>query len=295
MPVSHTEKIISAIGGFIGVLAVFSVSTYLLGARDAPWVIASMGASTVLVFAVPHGQLSQPWAVVGGHISSAIVGVTCAHWISQPILAAALSVSLAIVVMYYLRCIHPPGGATALTAVIGGKSIQGLGYQYVIAPVLINVIIVILMAIVFNYLFPWRRYPVELANQRFKFTRPFKKNIPTIKQSDLEYALSQMDSYIDVTEEDLKQIYLLASQRTYTEHPMTPSQIKLNHYYSNAQYGHHWAVRQIVAVEQDEITYKVVAGKNRRELNHCSRIAFVDWAVYEVVRNENSWQKAGKI
>src|SRR5690625_7242859 len=84
--------------------------------------LASMGATAVLLFAVPHGALSQPWAVVGGHVVSAIVGVTCQLLIPNLFWAAALSVGVAVAAMYYLRCIHPPGGATALAAEIGRAS-----------------------------------------------------------------------------------------------------------------------------------------------------------------------------
>lgn len=121
-----------------------------------------MGASAVLLFAVPHGQLSQPWSVFGGHILSAIVGVTCARWIPNEMLAASTAVGAAIGVMYYLRCIHPPGGATALVAVIGGEGIHSLGYQFVITPILINVCVMLVVAVLYNYLFAWRRYPISL-------------------------------------------------------------------------------------------------------------------------------------
>src|SRR5690625_7670775 len=92
--------------------------------------LASMGATAVLLFAVPHGALSQPWAVVGGHVVSAIVGVTCQLLIPNLFWAAALSGGVAVAAMYYLRCIHPPGGATALAAVIGGPELPALGSAY---------------------------------------------------------------------------------------------------------------------------------------------------------------------
>ncbi|HDN26142.1 MAG TPA: hypothetical protein ENG03_03420 [Thioploca sp.] len=73
---------------------------------------------------------------------------------------------------------------------------------------------------------------------------------------------------------------------------MKLSEIKPNHYYSNAQYGNHWSVRQIIEeLDDNTITYKIVAGKGRRKTGTCTRAEFADWAVYEVFRNENSWQK----
>ena len=158
----HIEKIVSTSGGFVGIIAVILVSHDLLGADDSSMIIASMGASSVLLFAVPHGPLSQPWAVLGGHTLSAIIGVTCVLMISDKYMAAAVAVGLSIGAMHYFRCIHPPGGATALTAVIGGGTVQTLGYQFVVTPVLINACIIIIVAIAINLPFPTRRYPLAL-------------------------------------------------------------------------------------------------------------------------------------
>ncbi|HSJ49254.1 MAG TPA: HPP family protein [Gammaproteobacteria bacterium] len=159
----HLEKLLAAVGGFIGILVVVLISRHYLGHEGAAWIAASMGASAVLVFAVPHGPLSQPWPLLGGHVLSAFVGVSCAWLIPDPMIAAASAVALAILAMQYLRCIHPPGGATALAAVVGGEGIQALGFLYVITPVLVNVLVLLLMGVLFNYPFPWRRYPTALA------------------------------------------------------------------------------------------------------------------------------------
>ena len=167
--VSHLEKIISAIGGFIGIWFVVAISYFFIG-HDAPLLVASMGASAVLVFAVPHGNLSQPWPLIGGHVISALIGVTCFKLVPNFFLAVALAASLAIAGMYYLRCLHPPGAATALATVMGGNGIESLGYQYVVTPVLLNAIVLCLMAIIVNYFFSWRRYPISLM--RPKSTSP---------------------------------------------------------------------------------------------------------------------------
>ncbi|NOR41226.1 MAG: hypothetical protein GQ537_08455, partial [Gammaproteobacteria bacterium] len=95
-PVSHDERIVSAIGGFIAILSIFVASSWFVGSAGAGILVASMGASAVLLFAVPHGQLSQPWAVLGGHVISAIIGVTCAQVIGNEILAASAAVGIAI-------------------------------------------------------------------------------------------------------------------------------------------------------------------------------------------------------
>jgi len=209
---THREKIISAVGGCIGILLVFIVSNWFIGAEAAIFIIPSMGASAVLLFAAPHSPLAQPWNVFGGHIISAVVGVICAQFVPIAAIAAALSVGLAIGAMYYARCIHPPGGATALAAVIGGAQIHSLGFEYIITPVLVNVMTILTVALLFNYLFKWRRYPVYLTLEDDKSTSAID-NYGPISHADLVYALSEIDSFIDVTEEDLLKIYKLATGR----------------------------------------------------------------------------------
>lgn len=213
--VSEREHWISAAGGLIGILAVLWVSHALLGDHVGALTVASMGASAVLLFAAPHGALSQPWPVVGGHLISAVVGVTCAQWIPEPMLAASVAVAASIGLMYWLRCLHPPGGATALFAVMGGAPILSLGYGYLFVPVLLNVVVLLIVAVLFNYPFAWRRYPqawwretVEAKAQLEALASGETERM--IPHSDLVYALSQLDTFIDVSEDDLQRIYALA-------------------------------------------------------------------------------------
>ena len=211
--VSHREKILSAAGGFAGILATIVLCGYFLDIRDAVLIVPSMGASAVLLFAAPHSPLTQPWSLVGGHLISAFVGVSCALLIPSTAMAGAAAVGLAIWAMYYARCIHPPGGATALAAVIGGSSVSALGYQFLLTPVLINVLVILLVAVLFNGLFRWRRYPAHWSIESDRSARVRDDGYEPIEHADLVYALSQIDSFIDVSEEDLLRIYDLATGR----------------------------------------------------------------------------------
>lgn len=294
--VTHAERLVSAFGGLLGILAVTAVSAYGLGAEGAALVIASMGASAVLLFAVPHGPLSQPWPVFGGHVLSAIIGVSCYYLIPAPMLAAAVAVGLAIGTMYYLRCLHPPGGATALTAVIGGDAVHNLGFFFVLEPVTLNAVIILLCAIAINYPFTWRRYPAGWFRKPQPAVAPAGQPGETLTHADFAYALRRLDSYIDVTEDDLARIYSLATAHAQLPH-MSPDRIRLDGYYSNGRYGDDWSVRHVVDQalrgdpEKDQVIYRVVAGKDRRSAGTVSRAEFARWARHEVVRNENSWQK----
>jgi CBS-domain-containing membrane protein len=296
-PVSHAERIISAAGGFVAILGIFVVSRQVVGFPDSAILVASMGASAVLLFAVPHGQLSQPWAVLGGHLIAAFVGVTCAQLIANELLAASAAVGLAIGAMYYARCIHPPGGATALAAVIGGEATHALGYQYVATPVLINVAVILTVAMVFNYPFPWRRYPAYLLKRSQQpVTDAGSDAQEVLSHGDFVYALSQIDSFVDISEYDLLRIYELATRRLRHRH-LAIDDIVLGGSYSNDDAGDDWSVRQIVdespsdVPDKDMVIYKVVSGPGRRSSGCISRVKFARWARYRVVRDGKGWKR----
>ena len=210
--ISHKARLITGLSAFCGILGVYFVNDALLHAQATAMMVASMGASAVLLFAVPHSALAQPWNVLGGHLISALIGVSCARFIPDMLLAAALSVGCAIAAMHYLRCIHPPGGATALSAVIGGPMVHAMGYGYVLQPVLINAIVILGIAIVFNALFDYYRYPARHTNASTQ-TITHDEHYPPIAHADLVYALSQIDTLVTVSEEDLLNIYALATGR----------------------------------------------------------------------------------
>ncbi len=201
-------------------MAVSAISYHFLEGSEAAIVIASCGATAVLIFAIPHGALSQPWPILGGHLISAFIGVTCAQWISSPILAGAITIGLSIAAMHYLRCMHPPGGATGLTAVIGGQQIQELGYYYIVTPVLFNIVVIMLAAFLINLPFHWRRYPACYGKPR---VAPLQPNRVAIRREDLSYALEQQNRVMVVLEDDLLEIYRIAQQHAEDSQPkLTP-------------------------------------------------------------------------
>ncbi len=144
---SEKEFIISIIGAFIGVLIATFFSNTILRADGLPLILASTGASAILLFSLPFSPVSQPWNLVGGHMVSAFVGVSCYFLVPNELFAASLSIPISMLGMHYLRCMHPPGGATAITAVIGGPNVHALGYAFVIIPVAINAVILLSIAI----------------------------------------------------------------------------------------------------------------------------------------------------
>lgn len=210
--VSAKEKLVAALGGGLSILALTVFSFWALPTPEATAIITSMGASAVLLFAVPHGQLSQPWPVVAGHGISAIIGVACAQFIPHPPLAAACAVGLAIGAMHQLKCIHPPGGATAFTAVMGSAAFQQLGFQFVLFPVLTNAVVMVLLAIVINSVFQWRRYPASLYAVPHVQPAPPEEIAPPT-HAEVVAALKTLDSFVDVSEEDILRLTEILSHR----------------------------------------------------------------------------------
>jgi CBS domain-containing membrane protein len=130
-----------------------------------PMVVASMGASAVILFILPNSPLAQPWSFFGGQLISAIVGVACAQWIADIALASACAVGGSIFAMLLLRCLHPPGAATAITPILTGDPINAVGYAFVLTPVGLNVLVMLVMAIAINRWLLRRDYPIVSGNK----------------------------------------------------------------------------------------------------------------------------------
>lgn len=210
-PVSLSEKIISALSAFLGILLTGILSSSL-GHSAAPLMLASMGASSVLLFAAPHSPMAHPWSFVGGQLISALIGVACFKLIPSVFVAAAVAVALAIFAMHFMHCLHPPGGATALAMVISGQEVHALGYGAVLTPVGLNVFTLLVIALYVNNVFPGRRYPIPPPAGEKPITPPaLTFGRMSLTKSDIEDALKEMNAYIDVTEDDLEQIYTRAS------------------------------------------------------------------------------------
>lgn len=203
--VTHHERLLSALGAALAIGLVSWISSHFIDRADVPFLAASLGASTVLLLAVPHSPFSQPWAMTGGHLLGALAGITCARLVPDIFLATILAMGVTVLLMFYLRCLHPPGGGTVLLAVIGGPKIQALGYLFVFTPILFNALILLAAALLINRLIPHRQYP---HFPPAKAAPPAKKL--GFSHADLVAALEEIDEVIDVTEEDLEHIYELA-------------------------------------------------------------------------------------
>ena len=290
--VSAGEQIVATVGGAVGITLIAFISFEVTGASGAALIVPAMGASAVLVFAIPHGKLSQPWPLFGGSLISALIGVACYKLVPNSAVAAGLAVGLAIGSMHIFRCIHPPGGATALVAVVGGPVIHDLGYGYVLIPVLLNVLIIFVTAIVFNAFFPWRRYPASIM---MRFTdqspnAPVAGNHQLVDREIIKEAIGGMDLVMDVSVDDLQRLVQRSLDHAANQH-LSRQQIVLEHFYTNGKHGPEWSVRRIIDEatstdpQKDMVIYRVVEGSRFNSCDSCTREEFSLWAAREVFPN----------
>lgn len=214
--VNGRERLRAGFGALLGILATVLLGRLFVdGDALLPWVIAPMGASAVLLFAVPASPLAQPWAMLGGNLLAAAIGVTCARGMPEPMMAAAVAVSAAIGLMFVLRCIHPPAGAVALTAVVGGPAIDSLGYGFVVYPVLVNSVCLLALAIIYNRAtgreYPQRRAVIAAAAPPGAEPAAARG----LASEDLDAVLDEYNQVLDISREDLRDLFLRAEAHAY--------------------------------------------------------------------------------
>ena len=158
--VSASEIVWSWVGAFLGIACVALLNYRFLSGTDLVMIIGSFGASAVLIYGAIRSPLAQPRNLVGGHIVSALIGVTTYYLFTDHMwLASSVSVATAIAAMHATKTLHPPGGATALIAVIGSERIHNLGYIYVVMPAGLGAIIMLVVALLVNNIPKSRQYP----------------------------------------------------------------------------------------------------------------------------------------
>ena len=206
--VDGKQRLRAVAGAFVGILVAAVLGRWIGDASGlGPWLVAPLGASAVLVFAAPASPLAQPWALVGGNTVSALVGTACVLAIPDPAVAAAVAVALAIAAMFQLRCLHPPGGATALLVVLT----QTTQFQFSVFPVLANSVLLGLAGMVYNSL-TGRPYPHTQA-------APPPGAAPAgsrFSAADLDAALAHYNQVLDISRDDLEALLHGAESSAYS-------------------------------------------------------------------------------
>ena len=199
------ERLRVVVGAAMGILMAGLVMRW---SGVDPWLIAPMGATAVLVFAVPGSPMAQPWAVVAGNSLSALVGLACVHLFRRPELAAAVAVGSAIGLMMLLRCLHPPGGACALLCALGAGA-NGWGWSFLLMPLAPNVLALAASGWLYNRLtgHPWPHHPAALP------ALPPDTWAGTYDIADLDAVLADWDEVLDIDREDLDALFRALERR----------------------------------------------------------------------------------
>ncbi|GAB0113334.1 HPP family protein [Acidisoma sp. C75] len=202
-PITLSEGLRSSLGALLGIAITGLVSTAWLGSGDGlPLLMAPIGASAVLLFGVPASPLAQPWSIIGGNLVAALIGVTAAHWLTAPLVAAAVAVAAAIAAMTALRCIHPPSGAVALTAVLGGPHIAAAGYGFALVPVGLNSLLLAIVALIYNNA-TGRSYP----HHAHPPLHPHPPAAIALDPAVLDEVLADYGETIDIGRDDLAALF----------------------------------------------------------------------------------------
>jgi CBS domain-containing membrane protein len=192
------DRLLACVGALFGIGLTSAISALLVYPHGAFLLIAApMGAAAVLVFAVPASPLAQPWPVVGGNVIAAIVGVTVAKLVPAPEIAAGIAVAAAILAMSITRSLHPPAGAVALTAVVGGPAVLQAGYVFAVVPVALNAVILMTLGVLFHKL-TGHSYP-----HRARVVAAKAPAVTGHEPEDIDNALADLGDTLDVSREDL--------------------------------------------------------------------------------------------
>ncbi|MFZ2406629.1 MAG: HPP family protein, partial [Methylobacter sp.] len=210
--VSLKGKLLSLVSSFSAILIMALVTQKLSIGTAYPILVASMGASAVILFIIPNSPLAQPWPFFGGQLVSAIIGVACTQWFTDIALASACAVGGSIFAMLLLRCLHPPGAATAIAPILAGDPVSSLGYGFVLMPVGLNAAIMLVIAIVINRWVLRYDYPIIPGNKNTE-VKPTEQS--GISDQDLKLALENMDTFMDVSAGDLRKLLTDAEARSF--------------------------------------------------------------------------------
>jgi CBS domain-containing membrane protein len=202
-------KLISVVSCFSVILLTTWITQQFTSSAAYPIIVASMGASAVILFIMPTSPLAQPWPLVGGQLISAVIGVACAQIFTHSAFASACAVGGSVLVMLLLRCLHPPGAATALTPIMAGE-MSSIGYDFILLPVGLNVAIMLLMAVVINrwllsYEYPTFSHQVDNKQHQYSPLIQLSQRVG-ISEQDLEQALENRDMFMDVSAGDLSKL-----------------------------------------------------------------------------------------
>jgi CBS domain-containing membrane protein len=192
----------------LGILLMQGILAVWPGEPGISYLLAPLGATTVILFALPHSPLAQPWSLAGGLLISALIGYGCGLVVQPAWLA--IGVALGVHLGHRAAALHPPAGWRHGHAVRHRRpGSQGFAAH---CPAQRGAALVAVLAV--NNLLPGRRYP-QCVPARQPMVRAPRRSVG---HHDLQYAIEQLDTYLDISEDDLVSIYDLATAHAHRRH-----------------------------------------------------------------------------
>lgn len=219
--VTLVDRLVSCVGALLGIALTCLICWLLFrGESHLPYIVAPMGASAVLLFVVPASPLAQPWPIVFGNTISAFAGILVGKFIGQPFLAAGIAVFIAIMAMTLTRSLHPPGGAAALSAIVGGDAVRDMGFQFPFIVIAANSLALVMLGILFHKLMR-HNYPHRSAAEptNVHATRDTAIAERTgFTGDDIDQAVAEFHDTLDVDRKDLETLLRLVEKRALLRH-----------------------------------------------------------------------------
>ena len=219
------DRALACLGAVVAIILTGALTSFAFrGDPHVPLLAAPMGASAVLLFAVPSSPLAQPWPIIGGNFISAIVGILVSRHVPDAMIASGIAVALAIAAMSVLRCLHPPGGAAALSAVLAGPTIAANGYMYPLVPMGVNALILVALGWLFHSLtrHPWP----HLARPQPGNTHKTQDVPPALRagfnSDDVDAALTDLGEAFDIERDDIDRLLERVALRAMSRHASNP-------------------------------------------------------------------------
>lgn len=193
-------RLFACVGAVFGIGLAGFISALFHGDGEAlPWLVAPMGASSVLLFAVPASPMAQPWPIIGGNAISALCGYAVGSAFGHGSIACGVGVGVAIGAMSVTRSLHPPGGAAALTGVLGSAIVSDAGWWFPLAPVALNAVILVGVGLIFHR-FSGHPYPHVPPSE------PAPRPRAEVSDDDLDAVVAELGETFDIGREDLREL-----------------------------------------------------------------------------------------
>lgn len=215
-------RILACLGALVGIFLTGWIAALIHGDGEAlPWIVAPMGASAVLLFAVPASPMAQPWPIIGGNSLSALTGFAVGEALGHGAIACGIGVALAIGVMSVTRSLHPPGGAAALTGVIGGALVSDAGWWFPLAPVALDAAVLVAVGWAFHRFFSGHPYP-HLHAPAPPIQQPTATIPIGVSDEDLDAVLARVGETYDIDRDDLRMLLTELEVQVLSHQPPGP-------------------------------------------------------------------------